>query len=779
MPVIKPFGLRPSLFSSVAAASLAFPTISAAASGSGSGDCNVNGIPDAAEIAAGLVEDCNGNGLPDPCEYAGVLAEGEIGPFGDGNPLVVTIADAAYAASDLRLSIEVRADLDAIAEFVQVYVADSVVASLWLTDGASCPGAPQMQTVIVPMATVNAAIDANGGDLVVSLVASGVVGVKECPDSFAFVAIDYVGDLAPADCLGNGTWDGCDIAADPSLDCDGNGLIDLCEIDGNPGLDCDGNGLIDSCEIAADPSLDCDGNGLIDLCEIDGDSGLDCDGNGLIDACEIAADPSLDCDGNGLIDLCEIDGNPGLDCDGNGALDTCDLLADPSIDCDGNGLIDLCEVNGNPGLDCDGNGLIDACEIASGATDDCNQNGRPDICDPDCDGDAVPDDCAIASGAVVDCNGNMVPDACDLALEGVFDADCDGNGLIDSCQIDADPSLDKNADGLLDGCQYARGDFDLDRNVGGADLALLLGLWGTPDSPIGDLNDDGLIDGADLAGLLGNWGEYTGPWGVVLAVDPDPNVVTDPEWRERIVATGLPWRVRDNASQIEMLLVPPGTFMMGCLATNQSGCGGDENPIHEVTLTQAFYLGRYEVTQAQWTAVMNSNPSSFQSPSSQVPAEQVPNRPVEKVSWNMIQDFEAATGLRLPTEAEWEYACRAGTQTAFNLPPNGTNDDGLLGELGWFNQNAESQTRPVGQKQANNLGLHDMHGNVWEWVEDWYGSYPSTPQTDPRGPINGTDRVLRGGSWFNLSNSCRASNRSVYYPSFDSSVLGFRVARTP
>jgi len=139
MPVIKPFGLRPSLFSSVAAASLAFPTISAAASGSGSGDCNVNGIPDAAEIAAGLVEDCNGNGLPDPCEYAGVLAEGEIGPFGDGNPLVVTIADAAYAASDLRLSIEVRADLDAIAEFVQVYVADSVVASLWLRTAPPAP----------------------------------------------------------------------------------------------------------------------------------------------------------------------------------------------------------------------------------------------------------------------------------------------------------------------------------------------------------------------------------------------------------------------------------------------------------------------------------------------------------------------------------------------------------------------------------------------------------------------------------------------------------------
>jgi len=273
-------------------------------------------------------------------------------------------------------------------------------------------------------------------------------------------------------------------------------------------------------------------------------------------------------------------------------------------------------------------------------------------------------------------------------------------------------------------------------------------------------------------------------WGTVLEVLPDPEVVTDPEWRERIVATGLPWRVRDNASQIEMLLVPPGTFMMGCSPSLQSACSPDESPVHEVTLTQPFYLGRYEVTQAQWTAVMESNPSYFQSPSSQVPAEQVPNRPVERVSWNTIQGFEAETGLRLPTEAEWEYACRAGTQTAFNLAPNGTNDDGLLGQLAWFggsSGNSASQTRPVGQKQANNLGLHDMHGNVWEWVEDRYGSeyYAQSPSVDPPGPINGANRVLRGGSWDFYSNYCRASNRVDYDPGSGSLYDGFRAARTP
>ena len=272
------------------------------------------------------------------------------------------------------------------------------------------------------------------------------------------------------------------------------------------------------------------------------------------------------------------------------------------------------------------------------------------------------------------------------------------------------------------------------------------------------------------------------PWSTVLEVLPDPEVITDPEWRERIIATGLPWRVRDNASQIEMLLVPPGTFMMGCSPSNQYGCDNDENPVHEVTLTQAFYLGRYEVTQAQWTAVMGSNPSNFQGASAEVPAAQISLRPVERVSWNMIQGFEAQTGLRLPTEAEWEYACRAGTMTAFNLSPNGTNDDGLLGQLAWFDSNAASQTRPVGQKQANNLGLHDMHGNVWEWCEDWYGSgyYAQSPAVDPPGPISGTNRVLRGGSWYGGSSSCRASYRGGNVPGAGSSTdFGFRAARTP
>jgi formylglycine-generating enzyme required for sulfatase activity len=205
-----------------------------------------------------------------------------------------------------------------------------------------------------------------------------------------------------------------------------------------------------------------------------------------------------------------------------------------------------------------------------------------------------------------------------------------------------------------------------------------------------------------------------------------------------------------------------------------------------VTLTNAFYLGRYEVTQAQWQARMGSNPSSFQSSSAQVPAAQVPNRPVERVSWNMIAGaggFMAQTGMRLPTEAEWEYAYRAGTTTAFHGFTgylNGTNDGSLVGNIAWYSSNSNIQTRPVGGKAGNGFGLHDMAGNVREWVNDWYGSYSSGAQTDPTGPTTGAYRVFRGGSWVNSSNDLRASFRGDDGPPDGASNrVGCRAARAP
>jgi formylglycine-generating enzyme required for sulfatase activity len=260
-------------------------------------------------------------------------------------------------------------------------------------------------------------------------------------------------------------------------------------------------------------------------------------------------------------------------------------------------------------------------------------------------------------------------------------------------------------------------------------------------------------------------------WATLVEAQPDPAVVTDPVLRAAIAATGLAWRVRDTATQVEMLLVPPGTFQMGCImGSNQYGCYSWEQPVHEVTLTNAFYLGRYEVTQSQWMARMGSNPSNFQGYSDSA------NRPVERVSWNTIQGFLSATGFRLPTEAEWEYACRAGTQTPFY---NASTDDGTLGTLAWYSPNSGNQTRPVGGKLANALGFHDMLGNVWEWVNDWYGGYTSESQTNPTGPADLTNRAIRGGSWNDDSNNPRSSYRSSSAPSSTNNVAGFRVARTP
>jgi formylglycine-generating enzyme required for sulfatase activity len=316
--------------------------------------------------------------------------------------------------------------------------------------------------------------------------------------------------------------------------------------------------------------------------------------------------------------------------------------------------------------------------------------------------------------------------------------------------------------------QSCLGDLNADRTVTGADLGILLGQWGQAGS--GDLNGDGIVGGADLGLLLGVWGAcpVTVPsWATLVEAQPNPAVVTNAALRAAISASGMAWRVRDTATQIEMLLIPQGTFVMGE--------AGWAEPVHSVTLTQAFYLGRYEVTQGQWVAKMGSNPSYFQGQSDSA------SRPVEQVSWNNVQGYLSVTGMRLPSEAEWEYACRAGTATAFHsMPgyPNGTNDQIQAGTIAWHYYNSGNQTHAVGGKAANALGLHDMSGNAWEWVNDWCGGYSSGAQTNPLGPVSGSNRVLRGGSWYQLTSDVRSSYRFCT-PASSVRDIGFRVARAP
>ena len=328
--------------------------------------------------------------------------------------------------------------------------------------------------------------------------------------------------------------------------------------------------------------------------------------------------------------------------------------------------------------------------------------------------------------------------------------------------------------------------------VNGADLGLVLAAWGSDgsDEPGSDINADGQVNGADLSFVIEAFGPcITVPgWATLIEAKPDPSVVWAADLRAAITATGLAWRVKDTATQMEMVLIPPGSFDMGCVTGSvQYPCSSSQLPVHTVTLTNAFYLGRYEVTQAQWQARMGSNPSYWQSPSSDVPVDQIPNRPVEQVSWNMIAGaggFMAQTGMRLPTEAEWEYAYRAGTTTAFHGFTgylNGTNDDTLVGNIAWYSSNSNNQTRPVGGKAANGFGLHDMAGNVFEWVSDWYLSsyYASSPAQNPPGPASGMSRVLRGGSWPYLTNYLRSSYRFSGTPGLTFNVFGCRAARNP
>ena len=338
-------------------------------------------------------------------------------------------------------------------------------------------------------------------------------------------------------------------------------------------------------------------------------------------------------------------------------------------------------------------------------------------------------------------------------------------------------------------------DVNHDHSIDGTDLTVILSTWGTNGgSAGGDINGDGTVNGLDLAFVLSGWGACPfQSWATVLEWAPNPTVVTDANLRAEIVASGLAWRVRDNSSNIEMLLVPAGIFTMGCSPSTEFVCYSNENPTHQVNLTQAFYMGRYEVTQAQWTAKMGSNPSFFSGYTNS------PSRPVEKVSWNMIASgstsFMSLTGLRLPTEAEWEYAYRAGTSTAFHSyalsptegQPNGFNDDALLGNIAWYSGNnglsgsSTYGTKAVGGKFANALGLYDMSGNVWEWCQDWYSStyYASSPLANPTGPTTGTQRLGRGGYWTYNSDECRASRRISFTPGSNFNNLGFRVVRTP
>ncbi|MDR1243237.1 MAG: formylglycine-generating enzyme family protein [Deltaproteobacteria bacterium] len=231
-------------------------------------------------------------------------------------------------------------------------------------------------------------------------------------------------------------------------------------------------------------------------------------------------------------------------------------------------------------------------------------------------------------------------------------------------------------------------------------------------------------------------------------------------------------KTHTNSIGMEFVLIPAGSFTMGSDKSKDEDADDDETPQHRVTISKPFYLGKYEVTQAQWEAVIGNNPSEL---------KDGPNHPVDNVSWDDVQEFiarlnekEGHNRYRLPTEAEWEYAARAGSASVYSFG----NDAGQLGKYAWYSGNSEGTTHPVGALEPNAWGLYDMHGNLKEWVQDWYGKqyYATSPSTDPRGPSSGSDRVLRGGSWLWGAYSCRSADRDDYSPVPHSHIIGFRLA---
>jgi formylglycine-generating enzyme required for sulfatase activity len=258
----------------------------------------------------------------------------------------------------------------------------------------------------------------------------------------------------------------------------------------------------------------------------------------------------------------------------------------------------------------------------------------------------------------------------------------------------------------------------------------------------------------------------------------EPNQATPP-------TTTLPISSDTNSIGIEFVTIPAGSFVMGA-PNGEPGSTSSEKPQHEVIISKPFSMGKYEVTQAQWEIVMGSNPYTLDrsNPYYNLPgmAERItrPEHPAT-VSWIDAQEFikrlnerEGHSRYRLPTEAEWEYAARAGTTTAYSFGDNSNE----LSRYAWFGEDFNSGgTHPVGQKIANPWGLYDIHGNVWEWVQDWYNqSYSSqSPSTDPSGPTTGSQHVVRGGSWHQTSGSWRSAFRKGYNPDYRGISIGFRV----
>lgn len=385
---------------------------------------------------------------------------------------------------------------------------------------------------------------------------------------------------------------------------------------------------------------------------------------------------------------------------------------------------------------------------------------------PDRDGDGTPD-------ATDKC-----PDTYGLATLGGC-PDADGDGIPDS----EDKCKYQRGEARWKGCPDTDGDSLPDHED---DCPTVAGLTSLRGCPLADRDNDGVPDASDQCPNETGMRQYQG------CPDTDGDGVPDPDdycptqkglpalqgCPEKNKPTTKPSPVSSGAGARDLaadglVFVQGGPFTMGCTAEQGSDCDTDEKPTRKVTLSD-YYIGKYEVTQKQWRNVMGSNPPELGFPGCD-------DCPVENVSWNDVQDFlkklnsaNPGKNYRLPTEAEWEYAARGGNLTE-NYKYAGSN---TIDDVAWYSPNAGFKTHPVGGKNANELGLHDMSGNVWEWCSDWIGTYPSGAETNPTGSSLGDTRVHRGGSLSRDALLCRVAYRTSALPASRHFTLGFRICRS-
>jgi formylglycine-generating enzyme required for sulfatase activity len=697
-------------------------------------------------------------------------ASGQLVPFAFANPREWTASGIPVSSAGATLTVTARGQLGSTTRFLTMKIDGATLATNVFGAGSgagTCTATPSVATFQIPAAQFRRLT--TDGALTVRIEPSTNATSDGCGTAQLQVRLDYVRDLV--DCDSNGTDDECQVADPPSgFDCNGNGLVDSCESVSTE-VDCDRNGNPDSCDIA-NGAENINGNGRPDVCELRyGDLNLD----GEINGQDLA----------GILAVWAMPNPPYGDLNGDGQVGGPDLafllarwgetpwVVDPTLSAvtpafgssgggtpitlTGTGLF------GNPSVIIAGFPATNVQVVSSTTITAVTPPGLV----------GARDVSVVTTGGIATLSGGFTYAAPPTLAFVTPTSGPTGGGT----------TITLTGTNLLGTSAVRVG------GISATNVQVVNATTVTAVTPAGTAGarDVAVTTQGGVATRTGAFIYVSGfvpAWAALVQTAPDPTVVVDAALRGAIASTGLAWRVRDTATQIEMVLIPPGTFSMGCSASSQHGCASDESPVHTVTLTSAFYLSRYEVTQAQWSARMGKNPSFFTSATTQVPVSQVSQRPVERVSWSAIQAFLSSASMRLPSEAEWEYAYRAGTTTAFHsMPgyPSGTNDDNQLGTSAWFSSNSASQTRPVGQKAGNGFGLHDMSGNVWEWVNDWYSSsyYVSSPSVNPPGPSSGALRVLRGGSWSNTSDNCRSSDRLGLNASLDGSDLGFRVARNP